>query len=95
MSNRENWVELFNNKNIEEFCGKYSELINQYIPPKTFSNDKISTNRNIKWLNEEINQATKEKFRIHSQLRVASVENRAVLKVKFNKTCREVKRLIK
>ena len=91
--------ELFNNKNIEEcleeFCGKYNELINQHIPRKTCSSDRISSTGNIKWFNEEINQATKEKFRIHSQLRAASISNRAVLKIKFNKTCREVKRLIK
>ena len=44
----------------------------------------ISSNGNINWFNEEINQATKEIFRIHSQLRAALVSNRTVAKIKFD-----------
>ena len=50
---------------------------------------------NLKWFNAEINQATKDKFKFHAQHRADTASRKAELKIKFKKSCRELKRLTK
>ena len=88
-----NWQDHFEDKDVDECFSllntKYMSLIQEHTPVRKLDPNKIDSRDRIKWFNLKIKNATKDKYRLHSQM-AASASQLPELKRKFNLACREV-----